>query len=396
MKTRATTFPGSVAPMPADADGAARANGSTAAFVRAGLVVGMIAFAILGGLAGCGGDTAESSRESGRESGGSGAFAVEREAVKGPVIARVGLVDETITIADTTMLRILLDAREDVRLELPTIDEIAIEPFSIRDYEKDGPVLGDDGRLRATVSLEIEPFLSGDYELGPITVGFTLADDELGEDGAPKRYTIDVEPVPIRVESLTAAASAELDIRDLEDPAELEPEPSASGPPWVMIAAAAGVALTLLVLILRRMLGRRVDTAPVAPRRSPRESALAALDELEGRRLLEAGQVQEFYFEICAILREFIEGEFGLRAAEETTEEFLAELVHETRFDAETKDLLRRFLEHCDQVKFAKYAPGEDEIARTIEVTRSFVTRSSEPHAGQGAESENREVAHGV
>lgn len=355
------------------------------------LVVG-IALALLAALPGC---TANDS-EPDPASDASGAYAVEREAVKGPVTARVGIVDDPITIADRTTLRIELDAREDVRLELPASDEIAIEPFSVRGYDSEGPVLGDDGRLRATVEVEIEPFLSGDYELGPITVGFTLADEPPGDDGEAKRYTIEVEPVPIRVESLTAQASADLDIRGLEAPAELEAEPQEPGISWTRVAVFVGIGLALLALLIRVLRSRRDAAAPTEPQKTPREAALAALEDLEGRRLLEAGRVQEFYFEICAILREFIEGEFGLRAAEETTEEFLAELVHETRFDAETKDLLRRFLEHCDQVKFAKYAPGEGEIAQTVEVTRSFVTRSSASAPMPSRASAEREVAHGV
>ena len=54
------------------------------------------------------------------------------------------------------------------------------------------------------------------------------------------------------------------------------------------------------------------------------------------------------------MLRHYIEDRFGLRAPEQTTEEFLAELRQKHVFGERQKDLLRAFLEHCDLVKFAE------------------------------------------
>ena len=64
---------------------------------------------------------------------------------------------------------------------------------------------------------------------------------------------------------------------------------------------------------------------------------------------------------------------FGLAAPEQTTEEFLASISRDGQFDSRTKKLFSSFLEHCDLVKFARYAPETQEIQQTFNVTRAFI-----------------------
>src|SRR5262245_14867026 len=54
---------------------------------------------------------------------------------------------------------------------------------------------------------------------------------------------------------------------------------------------------------------------------TPFEIALAALQRLREQNL----PVEQFYTRLSDIVRQYIEGQFGLRAPERTTEEFLAE-----------------------------------------------------------------------
>ena len=49
-------------------------------------------------------------------------------------------------------------------------------------------------------------------------------------------------------------------------------------------------------------------------------------------------------------------------APERTTEEFLVEMAGTDLLVPEHKGLISQFLDHCDLVKFAKYAPGDREI----------------------------------
>ncbi len=307
---------------------------------------------------------------------------VEASARKGPVDVTARLDRGTLSIADFAELRIDVEADADVTILLPEPEEIPIEPFTIRDFDTEKPRLVDDGRQVSAITARLEPFLSGEYEVGPVSIGFTI-EGELDDEGNPKEFSVEVGPLALAVTSLTGEASEALDIRPLKAQAELPEAPAEPLPWWIFAAIAAGLIAAVVAIVF---LARRSKHREVAVRvRTPREIALEALASLEAKELLVRGEIKQFYFEICLILREFIEGQFGLRAAEETTEEFLRDLAAEPRFSEETKELLRQFLEHCDQVKFAKYAPAADEIQKTVTVTRSFVESSTVPDPAETA-----------
>ena len=63
---------------------------------------------------------------------------------------------------------------------------------------------------------------------------------------------------------------------------------------------------------------------------------------------------------VSSILRAYLEGRFGLRAPEQTTEEFLAAAEAEPAFDREQQRTLRAFLAACDAVKFARARPSAE------------------------------------
>jgi len=112
------------------------------------------------------------------------------------------------------------------------------------------------------------------------------------------------------------------------------------------------------------------ETVPPVP---PHEQAYEALEKLLREDLLTQGQVKLFYLRLSNILRHYIEGRFSLRAPERTTEEFLIDLRAGDDFSAEQKALLRRFLEHCDLVKFAKHDPTRAEIDQSVDACRNFI-----------------------
>jgi hypothetical protein len=56
--------------------------------------------------------------------------------------------------------------------------------------------------------------------------------------------------------------------------------------------------------------------------------------------------------------------------------------------DKKEEEVINRFLDECDLVKFAKYDPTPDDINRHFEVAREFVmqTRSLPFSSGKGGE----------
>jgi hypothetical protein len=106
--------------------------------------------------------------------------------------------------------------------------------------------------------------------------------------------------------------------------------------------------------------------------------ALAALQRLQQQDLIGTPHIETFYIQLSAIIRRYIEWRFGLRAPEQTTEEFLAVVLASGGLLAAHRDLLSRFLQHCDLVKFARHEPTPDDMQQTFDSARTFVEQTAD------------------
>ena len=111
----------------------------------------------------------------------------------------------------------------------------------------------------------------------------------------------------------------------------------------------ATVLAVIAVVLLRRRKRR-----PVAVRKqTPEEIAQAALTRLLAENLPARGLVKEFYLRLTGIVRQYVEDTTGIRAPEQTTEEFLRDMRSRSVFSRERSVRLAEFLEAADMVKYA-------------------------------------------
>ena len=96
---------------------------------------------------------------------------------------------------------------------------------------------------------------------------------------------------------------------------------------------------------------QRATAVPLCSGRPP--LALAALERLQRQDAIRQERIEEFYVRVSTILRRYVELRFGLRAPEQTTEEFLVSVLATGGLIAAHRDLLEAFLRQCDLVKFA-------------------------------------------
>ncbi len=131
---------------------------------------------------------------------------------------------------------------------------------------------------------------------------------------------------------------------------------------WLAAMGTAGGLAALGLLMLRRRKRR-----PVEPRRlTPEEIAEAALAALLAENLPTRGLVKEFYLRLTGIVRQYVEETTGIRAPEQTTEEFLREIRTSAVFPPERSVRLADFLESADLVKYAGQMPAEGQIDQAI------------------------------
>ena len=111
---------------------------------------------------------------------------------------------------------------------------------------------------------------------------------------------------------------------------------------------------------------------------SPRQLAELEINQIVERRLAET-DVKAFYAEVTGVVRRYIERSTGVKAPEQTTEEFLREILDRDLFSDIEQRQLRQFLESADLVKFAGHQPETTDIDRSIDRAREFTQREKVP-----------------
>jgi hypothetical protein len=215
----------------------------------------------------------------------------------------------------------------------------------------------DNDRKQVTETYVLDPILTGDYPISPVTV---VVDGE----------AITVASPAVRVRDLTPEEQEEAErFVSAAEPVDLPLPLWRRWEFWALVSLLA-VALAGLVWWFARRRQRVMRAAPPLP---PWEVAYQRLRELDERKLPQAGRSNLYYVELSSILRHYIEDCFSVHAPEQTTPEFLAEASNKHVFSEEQQRLLASFLRHCDRVKFARYDPTVDEMDRSFAEVLRFV-----------------------
>jgi LPXTG-motif cell wall-anchored protein len=300
-------------------------------------------------------------------------YEVERtcESDDGAVALTLKVDKRELSAADSFRCVVELKRGEGVAAELPAPADLdkAFAPLIARN-RRSLPERIEDGFVVEADEYELEPLVAGACTIKPFAVTY--------KEGGEER-TLETQPIELAVTSL-GAADPRAELRDIAGPVLL---PRTGTGRWVWLAIGAGVlAAGVLVLVLVRR--RRRGGGPPERRRPAHEEALDALRALREKDYIGRGLVMRFYVELSAILRWYIERRFGLRAPEQTTQEFLAEISRDGFFDLRRRTLLSDFLGHCDLVKFAKYGPTNEEIERVFTSATTFIEETKEASATGG------------
>ncbi len=286
----------------------------------------------------------------------------------GPVKFTVDVPVTSITTADALSLRLTLQAGEGFEAEFPDVQFPDDLPGMIlTDYREREEKQGTD-RVRIR-EYELEPEYDGTFQLPAMQVYFHKA-------GEIKEDMIESEPVELKVAQAPpeAQALALKPVRGLITAAEIEAQRRRVWP-WIAAAVVVGAGfVALLVYWMRR-------PRPVPPPPPAHEVALEALRRLVAKDLIAAGRIEQFFVEITGIVREYIERAFGLRAPEQTTEEFLANITSQPVVAAH-RQVLAPFLAAADEVKFARARPEAAAIQRAFDTARDFILQTSGAKGG--------------
>jgi hypothetical protein len=194
--------------------------------------------------------------------------------------------------------------------------------------------------------------------------------------------TASSEELRIEVGSVLEAGESESDGGfgpGLEDPGPLLLPPGQWIRFWAAVALLLGLGVGLFLFLRRRRAG--VPLVPPIVELPPHVVALEALRRLRAEPRATPSQVEAFYRMVAQALRVYLERRFGLRAPEQTSEEFLQEVERGGPLSASQCIELRPFLQQCDLVKFAAHLPPDREHLETLAMAERFVeaTRVDRP-----------------
>ncbi len=203
-------------------------------------------------------------------------------------------------------------------------------------------------------------------------------------------HTICTDPHVITVEDPLASSQG------------AEPKPDPPPRPQIEVwEAARDVVLALLIALpIAALLAwaffrfrkkfRRVPAPP--PPRPPWETAIATLDAIERKGLLQKEEYEQYLDEVSDALRAYLGDRYGFDGLESTTRETLRQLaVLASDFDDERA--VRTILQGADLVKFARRPPVEEECKEAMSETRRIVRATAKltpKNVGDAAPKEKR------
>jgi hypothetical protein len=289
---------------------------------------------------------------------------IERSAEKGPVKLTVRLGPREPRLSDLVEMDVEVEAPLGIEIKPLSFGQ-AVGDFLVRDFSERSPVGGATKTNRKLYHYQLEPVHAGKHVIRSVSIEFV--DRRPNSEGGGEPSLVVTDPLELTV---TSELGNEVpDLAKLEPMLPPRPVPQTAAIGW-LAAGGAVVALAVAAFALMRRRRRR----PVEVRRQTAEEiAQAALSQLLAENLPARGLVKEFYLRLTGIVRRYVEDTTGIRAPEQTTEEFLRDMRSHPAFPPERSVRLAEFLCAADLVKYAGQQPEEDQLGQAIELAHEFV-----------------------
>jgi hypothetical protein len=299
-----------------------------------------------------------------------------------PITITTRLTPDPSHIGDELELRVIAAYPVGYTVNLPAGLELG--SLYVIDAEGSQPESSGKG-LRKTFNIRLQVFETGPQEVPSFALTYVDPEQQV--------HTVEVPSHPFAIDALTVN-EPDPQRKGSDDPVSLDyPDEWMESAIYLALSGLAGV---LLGWWAWRLWGRREQEVVLPPPIPAHVTAFEALDQLEARRenLLERGEFQDYYLRLTEILKGYLQGRFGVDALDRTTEELRQEL--ELRRGGKLGELdareLVRFLQACDLVKFARWAPPVEDAHGALTEVRDIVERTHQEDEDPGDNAEDEEA----
>ncbi|MDX2068668.1 MAG: hypothetical protein SFV55_09595 [Haliscomenobacter sp.] len=212
-------------------------------------------------------------------------------------------------------------------------------------------------------------FEAGTYEIPPINIDFEEG-GLIKSASAGTALPLKVSSIPVNPERDTLRAIKDINREEIRVSDFIFPA-------LIVLVLLALLGLSIYYLLRRKRKQQPAMVLPPPPPPPAHETALQKLLELEQSDLLDNGEVNAFQTQLTYILREYLEGRYGIHALESTTDDILASLRNIGVPD-EWRVQLRQMLQTADLVKFAKAQPPLSFHVEALYSVKTFVEQTKE------------------
>ncbi len=292
---------------------------------------------------------------------------VEHTSENGPVKATVKVVPAKPLLGDPITLTLKVEAEPGVTVNMPQFGE-ALGRWSIVRFTPRKETTQSGGTV-TTQTYVLDAPMSGKQRVPPLRVEYL--DERPGQAGGDAGVAgvrdLETEEVAVDVQPVLADSELDQKLRPARGTLEIRPPRS----PLFWPFAVGGGVLVLGGLIIGLIVWRRRHRRPAAI--DPYLVATMRLTKLETLGVPEGAGVDAWYVELSAVIREYVEHRYAIRAPELTSEEFLRVARDRQIISPEHRVMLGQFLDACDRVKFAGHRPEAAESADALAHARRFV-----------------------
>lgn len=270
----------------------------------------------------------------------------------------------SIQLGEKVHYKITIEKASSVNIQLPVLENYLDPSIEILSENKLDTASIDETTIKLTKEYILTSFDSGLFYIQSYPLVFTInkhTDSLLVEENY-------LEVMPFYIDELQGELADIKSISEIGLPVKR-----------IIMWLALFVLALALVIVVRYYIKQRNNGKQVLFYKPPRpayEIAEEELDKLKRKKLWQHNKLKEFYSELTAIIRIYIENQFGIKALEQTTAEILNSAKQSKLFDNDTMAILSRMLLQADLVKFAKGEVNPDENATHLENACKFVRKT--------------------
>lgn len=290
----------------------------------------------------------------------------------------VASIDTTsIRLGEQILLKLDVTLPKGAKVIWPVFNDSTLSPIEIvKTGHVDTIETSRNSYLQYRQLLTITAFDSGYKTIPPITFEYIVPGDTSKLRAVTDSLLLQVRTVEVdttrAIKDIKAPMSAPLTLEEL----------------WPIFAGVAG--LGLIAGFIWYYLWRRRMRKPLFPvirkQQLPAwQIALESLNDLEKKKLWQAGKIKEFYTELTDILRQYLESEFKIPAMEMISYDIIEAVEGHERLKP-VKEKMLQVLQLADLVKFAKEIPLPSEHDSSIKNTRIIVMETKPVETTEKAE----------